>query len=136
MGGINKAFAPPLPDEKSRTVVLPSPDLAYVLCPYDLSTGPLTVSFNPPQLPYWSVAAYADNTDNFVVLNDRTMPGGGKLVLRPAGSPGSTETATTRNVDSPSSRGIVLFRGLMPNDDAALLRQIQESVSCQALESK
>ncbi len=131
MGGVNQPVRPPLPDEKSRAVVLPSPDLAYVICAYDLGSGPLTVSFAPPPLPYWSVAAYAANTDNFLVINDRAMPTGGALVLGLADGHAPDSIDGKRFVAAPGARGVVLFRGLIASRDPALLKQVQDSVSCQ-----
>lgn len=131
MGGVNQPVRPPLPDEKSRSVVLPSPDLAYVICAYDLSNGPLTVTFAPPALPYWSVAAYAGNTDNFLVVNDRAMPGGGAFVLGLADGHTPDTIDGKRFVAAPGARGVVLFRGLIANRDPALLKQVQDSVACQ-----
>ena len=123
-------LASPLPDDKARSIVLPSPDLAYVICIYDLSKGPLTVSFNPPDLPYWSVAAYADNTDNFAVVNDRNAGEMRSLVLVSPSQPTPLPVPDRRTVQAPSDRGVVLFRGLMPNRDTALLKQVQSSVTC------
>jgi uncharacterized membrane protein len=96
---------------------------------FDLATGPMIVEFDPPSLPYWSVAAYAANTDNFAVLNDRSAGGAHSLTLLP---PGATlpSNAGPNTVVAPSTRGLVLFRGLMPNRDAVLLKQVQASVSC------
>ncbi len=126
--------APPLPDEKARAIVLPSPDLAYVLCAYDLSKGSLVVTFNPPaSLPYWSVAAYADNTDNFVVLNDRNSGEMRSLVLISPNQTVPPAPPDTRLVQAPSNRGIVLFRGLMTERNEALLKQVQDSVTCKKL---
>lgn len=132
MAGINQAVRPPLPDATSRAVVLPSPDLAYVICAYDLDNGPLTISFAPPDLPYWSVAAYAANTDNFLVINDRAMPKGGAIVLGLAQGDTPDMIDGKRFVAAPGPRGVVLFRGLMADRDPALLKQVQASVTCQA----
>lgn len=129
--GVNQAVRPPLPDATSRIVVLPSPDLAYVICAYDLDKGSLTVSFAPPALPYWSVAAYAANTDNFLVINDRAMPQGGAIVLGLAQGHMPDTVDGKRFVAAPGPRGVVLFRGLMADRDPALLKQVQDSVSCQ-----
>ncbi len=123
-------FAPPLPDEKSRSVVLPSPDLAYVLCVYDLAKGPLMVTFHPPDLPYWSIAAYAANTDNFVVINDRNAGEIRDLVLISPDQPVPPTPPDTRVVQAPNKRGVVLFRGLLQNRDENLLKQVQASISC------
>jgi uncharacterized membrane protein len=126
----NGQLAPPLPDDQARSIVLPSPDLAYVICVYDLAKGPLTVSFDPPDLPYWSVAAYAANTDNFAVINDRNAGGIRSLTVMSARQAVGPPPAGAHVIRSPTERGVVLFRGLMPERDAALLKRIQAAVSC------
>jgi len=126
----NGRLAPPLPDDKARSIVLPSPDLAYVLCTYDLAKGSLAVTFNPPSLPYWSVAAYADNTDNFAVINDRNSGEMRQMILVAPDKPMPLAPPDIRVVQAPSTRGLILFRGLMPNRDPALQQQVQQSVSC------
>lgn len=126
----NGQLAPPLPDDKARSIVLPSPDLAYVICVYDLAAGPLAVSFNPPDLPYWSVAAYASNTDNFVVVNDRNAGETRSLLLVSPNQPAPLAVPDRRSVQAPSDRGVVLFRGLLPDGDPAMLKQVQASVTC------
>ncbi len=126
--------APPLPDDKARAIVLPSPDLAYVLCAYDLSKGPLAVTFNPPaSLPYWSVAAYADNSDNFLVINDRDASHAHSVILLSPHRFYILPPLSSRAEAAPSDRGIVLFRGLMAERNDAVLKQVQDSVSCKTL---
>ena len=58
------------PDETSRAVVRPSPDLLYSTCPYDLALGPLRVTAPVPQSTYWSVSGFDAETNNFFVKND------------------------------------------------------------------
>ncbi|HET9752176.1 MAG TPA: DUF1254 domain-containing protein, partial [Myxococcales bacterium] len=70
--GMNRILHAPLPDSAWRTVVMPSPDLLYSACAYDVSDRPLLVTAEVPE-GYWSVSAFADDTDNFFVENDRTV---------------------------------------------------------------
>ena len=130
-------MTPPLPDDKARSIVLPSPDLAYVLCAYDLSKGALMVNVMPLTLPYWSLAAYAANTDNFFVVNNSQavqLPGPFKLtslVLLPPGESLAIKPINTTVVQAPSLRGVVLFRGLMAERNEEWVKQAQASVSCE-----
>ena len=100
----------------SRSVVRPSPDFAYSACAYDLSAGSVRIRV-PPWRDYWSLSLYANNSDNYFVLDDREAQSGANIVLMRAGStPPDHETATI--VQSPSARGIALIRRLAPTPDA------------------
>ena len=62
----------------------PSPDLAYSACVYDLSAGPIRVTAAAWD-DYMSVSAFAANSDNFFVSNDREAPNGVDFTLIRAG---------------------------------------------------
>ncbi len=63
------------PTHTSRQIVMPSPDLVYSSCVYDLAAGDLVIAGElPPEGHYWSLSLYAHNTDNYFVLNDRELP--------------------------------------------------------------
>ncbi|MBM3567792.1 MAG: DUF1254 domain-containing protein [Alphaproteobacteria bacterium] len=117
--GLNRPARPPLPDHTSRRVVMPSPDLLYVICAFDLAKGPLTVEAVPQseaaRLPYWSVAFYADNSDNFFVLNDREAGARPIRLMLTDGPVAAPEGA--RAVVSPTRRGVVLFRVLVADGE-------------------
>jgi uncharacterized membrane protein len=72
--GYNQVVLPPLPTDKSRDVVKPSPDLLYALCVFDIGAGPVRISAKPSE-GYWSIALYDRNSDNFFHLNDREVKG-------------------------------------------------------------
>lgn len=98
--------------ETSRTIVRPSPDLAYSACPYDLSGGPLTVRV-APWGGYWSLSFYRDNSDNFYVIDDREARGAPvniTLIRQGTQAPAHVQQV----VESPSTRGIILIRRLAP----------------------
>ena len=82
---VNGAFFPPMTDHTARRVVMPSPDLLYALCSFDLSAGPWRIQADPRTPQYWSVALYAANSDNFWVGNDAEAHGRplDVLLLRP-----------------------------------------------------
>ena len=63
------------PDENSRGVVRPSPDLLYSACPFDLSKGPLKITAHVPHSTYWSVSGFDAATNNFFVRDDQQIAG-------------------------------------------------------------
>lgn len=96
-----------------RTIVRPSPDLAYSVCAYDLHDGPMRIHVGP-SAAYWSLALYADNTDNFRTFNDRAHAGGIDIVLFARGDENAGGVASA--VISPTRRGLALVRRLAPSD--------------------
>ena len=116
---------------KSRTVVMPSPDLLYTLCVFDVSKVDLLIRGKVPS-SYWSLAFYDSQTNNFFVFNDKTEKAGpkqwrliGPNSPRPKGYKGKV-------VRSPTARGVVLFRILI-KEKARLshYQAIQKQTSCQ-----
>ena len=124
------ALYPPLTTAASRLIVLPSPDLAYALCLYDLRDGPVDIDAQPDWPAYWSVALYADNTDNYLVRNDRiaaSRPVHWRLALTKG-----TPAAGRELVLAPSARGLVLMRVLVTDraSQAATVAQAQRALQC------
>ena len=120
---------PPRSDPTQRRIVLPSPDLLYALCRYDVADKPLRVRAAPDNRGgYWSVALYAANTDNFYVINDGQTAGRplDLLIVGPDSGPvnASPSAAVVR---SPSSRGLVLMRVLIASGDAAALEAAESA---------
>jgi uncharacterized membrane protein len=115
--------------QTSRAIVRPSPDFAYSACPYDLGNGPVRIHVTPWG-DYWSLSLYANNSDNFYVLDDREAQNGADVLLIRAGStPPDHETATI--VQSATQRGIALIRRLAPTPDGyAAAAQISHSDMC------
>ena len=131
---------PPLTTAAARQIVLPSPDLAYALCVYDLSKGPVDVDAAPAWPGYWSVALYADNTDNYLVRNDvaaRSRPVHWRLALsEESAALTTTSIAAGRElVVAPSARGLLLMRVLVADrhHEAAAAAQAQRSLHCVAV---
>lgn len=126
--GANRALRPPLADHMARSIVMPSPDIAYVVCVYDIKTQPLEIRAETLPPSYWSMALYGANTDNFLVINDRTvgtMPFRLLLSSRPQPADGLP------SVHPPSERGIVLFRTFVA-DRAAMpaIDRYRAGMSC------
>jgi uncharacterized membrane protein len=128
LGAHNRPLHPPRPTDRSRGVVMPSPDLLYTACSFDLGAGPLRVSA-PIPATYWSVALFADNTDNFFVLDDRAAgtPSVDILLIGPGEH--VEAAAGERLVRAPSRRGIVLFRTLISRDDDLCKRRGKSSAA-------
>lgn len=121
--------------EASRAIVKPSPDLLYSTCTFDVSRRPLKIITGAPADTYWSVALYADNTDNFFVLNDTKAQGQpATIILLGPGQSAPIDTAGTITVNSPTTRGLVLFRTLV-NDENRLaeIDQARRAANCQSL---
>lgn len=123
------------PDETSRTVVRPSPDLAYSICSLDLSKGAVHVVV-PLSAPYSSVALYSSATDNYFVRNDRDTDGApvdivvvGKREPIPSNLPPSTTL-----IESPTDKGLVLVRRVIENDESfPALDEMRRTASCSTI---
>jgi uncharacterized membrane protein len=113
--------------ETSRTIVRPSPDFAYSVCPYDLSRGPVIITATPYNA-YWSLSLYAQNSDNFFVIDDREARFGADITLVRRGR--AHPEGASMVVESPSTRGIALIRRLAPTLDTynAAVRVAREDV--------
>jgi len=113
------------PTHTSRQVVMPSPDLVYSSCVYDLAAGDLVIAGEmPPAGYYWSLCLYAHNTDNYFVLNDRELPERRFSI---------TVSRKARNgvIQSPTRTGIALIRMIQRRqDDLPVIQAAQQSVSC------
>lgn len=135
----NQAAFPPPVTAASRTVVMPSPDLLYSVCVFDVTTGPVRISANPQLKSYWSIALYAANSDNFFVINDRKADG------RPVDVWLVSETGTSdarpippampagaQVVVSPSKTGFLLMRVLSGDYEAekAIIEPARRTLAC------
>lgn len=129
-------YLPPATDHTQRRIVMPSPDLRYATCAFDLSARPLRISLDTDYPRYWSIALYAANSDNFFVINHRDAKDGrvDLLLLGPTAG----ETQDTRfppaipRITSPTARGFLLMR-LLVNDDPAVgaaAERARQSLRC------
>ena len=119
----------------SRAVVKPSPDLLYSTCAFDVSRRPLKIVTGAPRDTYWSVALYADNTDNFFVMNDTVAKGQPvTIILLGPGQSAPSDAAGTIAVSAPTAKGLVLFRTLIAEDKReAEIDQARRAATCQLL---
>jgi uncharacterized membrane protein len=115
--GENRFVHPPLATDASRTIVRPSPDLAYSSAVFDVSERPLHVVV-PLTAPYTSLSGFAANTDNFFAVNDRTA--GAAVIDVVVVGPGTPRAGLEgrRVVESPSDRGVLLVRRVVVNAEA------------------
>ena len=133
--GLNHIVAGPLPTDKSRSVVKPSPDLLYAVCIYDVSAGPVHITIAPPET-YWSLSLFARNTDNYFKLSEADVNAGAAEIVVGRAQDAGTAKATfpaAKFVVSPSASGVMLARLLVldQNNMAAALAA-QKSVRCEA----
>ena len=131
----NRAAFPPPVTAAARTVVMPSPDLLYSVCVFDVSKGPVRIAANPNLKSYWSIALYAANSDNFFVINDRKSAGkpvdiwlvspGGSSEVRPI-------PADAQVVVAPSKTGFLLMRVLTGDYAAekAVIEPARHTLTC------
>jgi uncharacterized membrane protein len=95
---------------------MPSPDLLYATCTFDLRDGSLRVSFPAGYPRYWSIALYAATSDTFYVINDTQVgPAGVDLRVTTADDAIAQERSTSE-IRAPTDRGLLLLR-LLINDD-------------------
>ncbi|MBO6634493.1 DUF1254 domain-containing protein [Parvibaculum sp.] len=114
---VMKDAAPPTAE--ARTVVRPSPDLAYSACVLDLSEGPVRLTVRK-STPYTSLSLFAANSDNYFVEDDRMREGPIEVVVVgpsgrvPPGLPEGVRVAT-----APTERGMAIVRRVV-EDEASL----------------
>ena len=128
---------PPMTDHLQRRVVMPSPDLLYALCPFDLARQPMVVRADPAAAGvagYWSVALYAATSDNVRVLNDRDAAGRPlHLLLLGPDAPEPAAADGVRVVRMPTARGLLLMRVLVadPARDGPVAEAARRTLRCE-----
>ncbi len=131
--GYNQLAVGSRPDEASRDVVRPSPDLLYALCVYNLEQGPVKVKASVPER-YWSMQFYQMNTDNFAgITNQREQRFrvGTEVEVTLIGPDASKAEYTGQVIQSPTTRGIMLLRASGIGDDSQAWAAL-ESSQCSA----
>jgi uncharacterized membrane protein len=130
--GLNAIVHRPLATSDWRSVPMPSPDLLYSACAFDVSQRPMVITAEVPD-SYWSVSAYASNTDNFFVLNDRKA-GAKPVRVVLSGDPEFVDAQGGLVVHAPTTRGVVLFRTLVRTKaDVAAMEASQHAAHCTPL---
>jgi uncharacterized membrane protein len=116
----NQLIVNQVPDETSRTVVRPSPDLLYASCIYNLQDGPLVIEA-PVPVRYWSMQFYQMNTDNYAGITnqrDERERVGSVVKVTLIGADDSPDDYTGEVIQSPTQRGMVLLRASAIGDYA------------------
>lgn len=113
--GPGVAYFPPMTDHTQRRVVMPSPDLLYATCSFDVRQQALRIQADPKLPGYWSIALYGANSDNFFVLNDRKAAGVpvDLVLIGPDTPEPAAVPAGARMVRAPGGRGLLLMRVLV-----------------------
>ncbi|MEO6217155.1 MAG: DUF1254 domain-containing protein [Sphingomonas sp.] len=111
VGGVNRFTHASLATAASRTIVRPSPDIAYSSCPFDLTQGPMLIDAVPVPAPYWSLSIFDAHTNVALVRN------GQKADYQPFKlaviGPGQTAPTGYEAVRVNGTRGIALVRILI-----------------------
>lgn len=110
-GAWNALSFAPLANDESRTIVRPSPDLAYASCAYDVSKGPVVIEALPVPAPYWSLSVFNDQTDVAFVRNNRQS--GNRPIRVAIVKPGVAAPAGYEPVPVTADKGIALIRVLV-----------------------
>lgn len=115
-GGVNIVTHNPPTTAANNPIVNSSPDLLYSACAFDLSSGPVRIRAKVPAT-YWSISGFDGETNNFFCVNSMEERSGIlELVLAGPGVP-ALDAGAARIVRSPSRRGVLLFRTLVPTAD-------------------
>lgn len=130
--GLNTMTYANLANPENQPIVRPSPDLAYSSCPFDLSAGPLTITYVPVAGRYSSLSVFDARTDAVFVRNDQQAGEKPfKLVLAREGQkvPQGVEVVRLRN-----DRGIALVRLLLADPaEIGQLDAVRRQSSCSTI---
>ena len=121
---VNTWVQSPRQTPETQRIVRPSPDMAYAICRFDTTTGPVFISA-PTGGSYASLSIFNDQTDNVFVADlssGSTFPG--IEVRRPAEN--TSEGALTLD-----GRGIALLRRLAPTqEEFDIAASLVEDAAC------
>jgi uncharacterized membrane protein len=129
--GYNQLMVNQVPDETSRTVVRPSPDLLYASCIYNLGDGPLIIEAAIPAR-YWSMQFYQMNTDNYAGITnqrDERHRVGSVVKVTLIDNDDSPANYMGEVIQSPTQRGMILLRASAIGDRTAQ-RAALDASSC------
>ena len=132
--GYNQLNVNSRPDETSRWVVRPSPDLLYASCVYNLDQGPIVVRAPVPER-YWSMQFYQMNTNNFAGINnqrEQRFRVGSQVEVTLVGPDANPADYPGEVIQSPTTRGVMLLRASGIGDDSEAHGALKNSY-CAAL---
>ncbi|MEM0202645.1 MAG: DUF1254 domain-containing protein [Archaeoglobaceae archaeon] len=126
---VNEVYHQKPVDASFRKVVMPSPDILYSACVYDISKSDLLIEARVPKFTYWSASFYSLSTDNFFTVNDRMVGDKVTLILTT-----NKSCMSGKCVVSPSERGIVIFRIFIPDKSLLpVLEEFRRSIECREI---
>jgi uncharacterized membrane protein len=126
---VNQFRHGPMTTAENQTIVRPSPDLAYSLCVFDVSKGPVLVRVAPVPGRYWSVSIFDARTDVAAVRSDRDT--GGKPAQLAILREGQTAPPGYEAVRVGYDRGVALIRILLAEkSDFAAVDSIRRTSFC------
>lgn len=111
--GHNRMTHSPLVRAESQFIVRPSPDLAYSICAFDLTDGPLEVMAHPVPDHYWSLTVFDSVTNAAFVESDRDSRGAPVRVVLATADQEVPKGA--RRITLPDAKGVALIRVLLKN---------------------
>jgi uncharacterized membrane protein len=128
-GGENSFRLTPLPDETTREVVRPSPDLFYGICAYNVENGPVFIEALVPE-KYWSMQFYQMNTDNFSSFSNQRHESyrvntTTKITLVSASEDPNKYQGEV--VQSPTNKGVMLIRVSAIGDQVQQMEALKAS---------
>jgi uncharacterized membrane protein len=97
--------------------VRPNADMYMSNFVYDLSKGPVLFTAQVPVDHYWSVSYFANNSDNFFVINDTQVKSNPVKILLISDGMKYSNPDNALVVTSPSIRGIGVIRQAIPGAD-------------------
>jgi uncharacterized membrane protein len=103
---------------------------------YDLSKGPVRIKAKVArEAAYWSVSFIDSDTDVFGLVRDADVKGDDVNVLLEKAGQTSAPEAGERVIRSPTDKGVVLFRLIMPNryDAKTVARLVQANAQSHAV---
>ncbi len=129
---VNRVYHVPPINASFREVVLPSPNLLYSYCIYDVSKGAVFVRAEVPEGTYWSVSFYDSATNNFFTLNDRDVGEEARILL--VKELGQMKEMNATVVKAKSEKGLILFRIFIPDESVIpYLDKVRRNSTCQVL---
>lgn len=133
-GEYNALKNAPLATHGSRTIVRPSPDLAYSACVLDLSKGAIRLQI-PLTEPYTSLSLYSSTTDNYFVRDDRQGRNGmlDVVVLAPGAEKPAGLPPATVIVRAPTESGMAIVRRVAESPESMpAIDAVRKNSSCTA----
>jgi|CXWL01.1.fsa_nt_gi uncharacterized membrane protein len=130
----NRFTHAPQVNARAQSVVRPSPDLLYSICPFDLSAGPLEVTAEPVVGHYSSISVFDSQTNVAFVRNDEDMAGQPMRVVLVLALAGQAVPAGAQVVRLAAPRGVVLQRVLLADPaEAAMVDPLRRRATCRTV---